>query len=1824
MSSYGYSNNNGNKEEDMNHAQPIGMVITKSPNKTAYRSGECFNKAGMTVALVYPTNKRIVTTNYDYFPKRAFTPDDTFVEIRSMGFVVRQRITVDAKADCNCSGSGHCTSGFVHNHVYECNHPENSKDIKSIKISKSPNKTVYAEGEIFDPTGMEITGRTAGGEDIKITSYNIETRGPLSSVNNRIEIRYKNLMTTYYASVFSKICTKSAPSTESVKLTRGTDGQICLGTGDFSVEFSDVRVNDGSLSAGISHVYKNNGAESCCGNDWRLNLHCSVKRVNGYSDRTTYVQHLNRERISSSSDDIDYIYTDGAGNRYAFDEVFYYTDENERKQAVRYYDVQVDMDGHLFCVKNEKRYIVTRELKTASGMRLSVKLDNINGVEKIEQRHEEIAKLESEIQQYKDAIEELEFNIEQNEFYCETYPVPQAELYSRTPSDAQGLLISFGHRPQEFDVQLNRIQSLLSQYNVSEKAPGSNDNNAQYIWALQQYNLQLDDESSYIRSKQHERKKALTLQYERQLSEYRKTLEQKERQLVKYKLQAPVAYLISDAGTALCFNEYGGLCGIADSYDNAISVIWDEIYIDGNKKPIPAITSVHYGEHETVLEYDRNGRLISITDHNGKTIEYTYSRDGQLSAVNYSDGHALEFEYNCNRLLSSVTNPSTAEKAELRYSDGKIIGITQKTSFAVLTDKTVTGNSYGYTVSETNIKYIDGKTEIESDGVTKTYYLDYYGNIAASYAKRGREFTERPSYAYTMEHYDSGYTVTETDDAIWTLNEQINASQDKRLFYISTTTLREGLSEFVFSAEANIRNDAELKDYGMPFRLSFDGFNPDGNKKFCLTAKVTGGKTEGTYKASFDYRNNRAQYVSLPITIDRTDDYVSIELFAECSDTQSVVFDNFRLAPAEWESRSSNDFGNIMRRKTSKKLIAPEVYRSTQTDYEYDENNRCIKERTAIMTSGKVNETKYAVKKYSYCEHGNLVKTESYIENEENDKGITITERVCDEKGNIIKEFSYNSLDSSTKFYTENEVSENGITTAELDETGENKTELEYIDGTTTVKARKFPNGSKFAYGYDSDGNVTAITQSTDGGESNGTEIKYTLGSPTKLTSGNNTVFYEYDKKRRKTKVTVNGNETTYEFAENTTCETVISGSHILVSKDADMTAVNFGGNRSEIYTDKDGNVLVAKMNGKVLFAKEYSSPDMPFRSCDMLTNSVICYGYKYDGTDALNKVFVYAGDDVEALTESYFYNDRGQLSGRAMSGAVEQSYAYFYKDNAERELEHISLPNGMNYYPQTDVSGRNTGKEIKGGENNKVYAEYIYYRKVGDHGTNMPSSVYFGKTKNNRFSVSDNIKYKYDESGNILEVRENGILTVKYTYDKIGRLIRDDNRNFGKSVFISYDNCGNILTKRETQFTLKPTDEIEAFTDEKLYAYDGDRLLAYGNETVHYGNGVNPEIYRGQMLTWNFGRQLKSFGENTFVYDGYGRRIKKNNTVFTYDANNKLVKQSDGTNTLEFVYDNSGLSGVKHNDKEYIYSKDIQGNIIGILDKSGKEVVQYKYDAWGGIRTEVKDENHALIAELNPFRYRSYYYDTETNLYYLNTRYYDPEVGRFISQDDVSYLDPEHINGLNLFAYCGNNPVMAIDQSGTSWSSFWSSVGNWFKDNWYIVVGAVVAVACVALSIVTFGATTVLAGMAIGAIVGAGFGALNAYINHDNILYGMISGMVVGALGGIGGGGVLGAVIAGVASAAGAVTMSFIGDDVNGRDRNWVKALVSGATAGVFSALGFGFSNLVSGETIAVMAVWNTICSFIFSSYTFIADLIYDKAIRSKGNAAKKQAIFV
>ena len=134
-------------------------------------------------------------------------------------------------------------------------------------------------------------------------------------------------------------------------------------------------------------------------------------------------------------------------------------------------------------------------------------------------------------------------------------------------------------------------------------------------------------------------------------------------------------------------------------------------------------------------------------------------------------------------------------------------------------------------------------------------------------------------------------------------------------------------------------------------------------------------------------------------------------------------------------------------------------------------------------------------------------------------------------------------------------------------------------------------------------------------------------------------------------------------------------------------------------------------------------------------------------------------------------------------------------------------------------------------------------------------------------------------------------------------------------------------------------------------------------------------------------------------------------------------------------MYDeNDELYGFYYNSTPYFYLKNALGTIYAIIDQNGNKVVQYTYNAWGKLlSTSSTDSN---ITNINPFIYKSYYYDKETSLYYLTTRYYDPEIGRFISPDSVDYLDPQSINGLNLYAYCGNDPINYADPSGHAFIS--------------------------------------------------------------------------------------------------------------------------------------------------------------------------------------------
>ena len=190
-------------------------------------------------------------------------------------------------------------------------------------------------------------------------------------------------------------------------------------------------------------------------------------------------------------------------------------------------------------------------------------------------------------------------------------------------------------------------------------------------------------------------------------------------------------------------------------------------------------------------------------------------------------------------------------------------------------------------------------------------------------------------------------------------------------------------------------------------------------------------------------------------------------------------------------------------------------------------------------------------------------------------------------------------------------------------------------------------------------------------------------------------------------------------------------------------------------------------------------------------------------------------------------------------------------------------------------------------------------------------------------------------------------------------------------------------------------------------------------------------------VLTWNGKGQLTSYKNISFTYDVRNLRRTKGNLTYYYDGNGHILgekgtKSINGVNQeieIIYTYNMDKITGFVYNGVGYFYLRNIQGDILSIYKSEDLSLVaSYQYDAWGNHTvTNYGEEN---IGNINPIRYRGYYYDEETGLYYLNSRYYDPRLRRFISPDTLSILDEtmSEINGLNLYMYCKDNPVMYVD----------------------------------------------------------------------------------------------------------------------------------------------------------------------------------------------------
>ena len=421
--------------------------------------------------------------------------------------------------------------------------------------------------------------------------------------------------------------------------------------------------------------------------------------------------------------------------------------------------------------------------------------------------------------------------------------------------------------------------------------------------------------------------------------------------------------------------------------------------------------------------------------------------------------------------------------------------------------------------------------------------------------------------------------------------------------------------------------------------------------------------------------------------------------------------------------------------------------------------------------------------------------------------------------------------------------------------------------------------------------------------------------------------------------------------------------------------------------------------------------------------------------------------------TIKYYYDTEGKMTKKVITPAVGSAHTVYYETNNDNTVVKFSADGRtVTSHSKTDSFGRKEFDELQLGTD-FISRQFVYHAgKVTDthkEKAKVKSSATTQLVSQIILSDGRTLSYEYDAEERITKVTDSVDGTTEYTYDALGQLLTETKNGIIVNTMV-YGNYGNIVKKNG-----------------KVYTYGNtvwkDLLTGFDGKTISYDAQGNPTSYLGKTLTWEKGRQLKSFGGNTYTYNANGIRTSKTvgGVKHTYTLEGaKILRETWGANTLVPIYDNEeSVCGILYNNVSYYFIKNLQGDIIAIVDKDAKTIARYSYDAWGV--PEIKlDSSECKIATINPFRYRGYYYDAEIGLYYLQSRYYDAEVGRFIMFDRAEIImQEEMVLFANLMAYCLNDPVLRIDKFGTSSGyiddqndSSWTSVavGFWgnVKDN--------------------------------------------------------------------------------------------------------------------------------------------------------------------------------
>ncbi len=849
---------------------------------------------------------------------------------------------------------------------------------------------------------------------------------------------------------------------------------------------------------------------------------------------------------------------------------------------------------------------------------------------------------------------------------------------------------------------------------------------------------------------------------------------------------------------------------------------------------------------------------------------------------------------------------------------------------------------------------------------------------------------------------------------------------------------------------------------------------------------------------NFNKNTSEWQFVSGTFIIDPAMGFVhSIEVYAEYSDQPRgyACFDNIAVICSTDDSVINNLYypngyiameqtgtytqyykydenNNVSRIANNRGEYTDYTYNSagsvlTKTNYTFTWNGRRNYPFNFTNLLEKVDESDPTTKStYYYNVYGQLV-NESLFEATKNSSGQTVT------SGNP-------SFFTQKQYYVTAGSKIFGAKTSETDSLG--RQVKYYYD---TVKGRLLASvnvgsGDGTCYTYDAIGNLISVMPAS-----------YVSGTVYDPTEDAELVEYSYNSRNFLESITTES--TTYTFTYdsfgNSTSTSV--GSQELASytynpKNGKINQIDYGNGFTVRYVyDKLDNLSEVWYNDGVndykAYVYTYTDNGQVARLDNLLTERSTVYSY-----DSTGKLIGYAECDTDSKIISHgvqlSYDDYSQLSHQAHTidylygTAVGNHYYYYhyaYNDDGTISETSIDIDDGTvgERYQGTisytyDAYNRLTG----------AVTNISLYNNSGVHFTNTVGYEY--TTINNRTStqiekytsqVNSNAQkvytYTYDDNGNITSISLGGVEQYRYEYDDIGQLIREDNTVSGRTYVYTYDNAGNILKKVAYSITAQgvtPTSPIATYNYTYGNANWGDQLTKYNGYTLTYDEIGNPLTYYNGLsytFTWKNGRQLASISgatSATYKYNEDGIRISKTagGAKHTYYLNGTQIVAEEWSNKLLiYLYDTNGSPiGMQYRTTSYAegvfdtfwFEKNLQGDIIAVYSDAGTLLATYAYDAWGGIASlRYSNGGSSTAAQYNPFRYRGYYRDSETGFYYLNSRYYDPNIGRFINADGYLFGS---LLGNNLYAYCENSPVSYFDpygESATDVLSWWTSIGT-------------------------------------------------------------------------------------------------------------------------------------------------------------------------------------